>query len=241
MAEKISARGGRALLFPTIETGCILGGEERDSLLEKLKISTWVIFTSQKAVACFVEILGENMGEYLEAKYVAAVGGKTRDALNRLGVNCSLVGREGSRALGVELSSMASGKDLVFYPRAKKGREELIQLFDEQGIPCFPVDLYDTVAPTYLREELDEILSAPIDVATFTSPSTFLNFLALAGKECAERFFKHVKIAVIGKTTASSVKDAGYEVAIMPPTPDIDSMLDEIWRFFSGERDEKEV
>ena len=66
-----------------------------------------------------------------------------------------------------------------------------------------------------------------ISVATFTSASTFDNFMEIIGED-ADELLRDVAIAVIGPVTAGAVEKAGLKVEIMPETATIEAMVEEI-------------
>ncbi len=214
-----------------------MGGEEKGEFLEELEASTWVVFTSARTVSCLSDLFGPSLPSHLSKKKIAVVGNATKKKLSAFGLSSDLISSGGdSRSLGEEIVPRLRGEDRVFFPRARKGRRDLIELLEEKGVPCRAPFLYETIVPPYGRDKVEKVLETHVDYAMFTSPSTFEHFLILAGEECAERYFKHVKIAVIGMTTASAVKRLGFSPAVVPPYPDVDALLDAVWEDYASKR-----
>ena len=214
-----------------------MGGEEKGAFLKELEASTWVVFTSARAPSCLGDLFGQSLPSLLSEKKIAVVGNSTKRKLSDLGLTSDVVSKGGdSDSLGEELAPLLSGEDRVFFPRARKGKRDLIDLLEKKKIPFRAPALYETVVPHYGREKVEEVLETPVDYATFTSPSTFENFLILIGEECGERYFKHVKIAVIGMTTASAVEKFGFSPAVVPPYPDVDELLEAVWEDYGSGR-----
>lgn len=222
-------RGGIPLIFSTIETRLAVPEGEMEAFLEAFSRSTWVVFTSGKGLEFLLQVLGTNHDTPLSSKKVAVVGRKTAALLEEVGVRADCIPeREDSRFLAEALLKKLKKNDLVFFPRAKKGRKELVEILEGSGTRIVSPILYETVAPRYGRGEIEGILNSRVEYATFTSPSTFENFIELAGKESSSIFLKNVKIAVIGDTTAASVRESGYPVSVMPEYPDGERLLDAV-------------
>jgi uroporphyrinogen III methyltransferase/synthase len=229
MESLVATRGGESILFPTIETRIVLPPGQVDTFKEELFSSNWVVLTSVSGARYLMKILGENFLSHLSTRKVAAVGRKTAALIEGVGCTVHLVPDEGdSRSLAEALAEMLNADDVVFFPRAKEGRREMIDTLKERGFKYYAPVLYDTRLPEYGADEILKVLDASVEYATFTSPSTFRNFISLAGKETSSSFFKNVKIAVIGNTTAACVKKLGFAVAVKPEYPDVEELLDAI-------------
>lgn len=87
------------------------------------------------------------------------------------------------------------------------------------------------------RENVDRIkillAKNQIDVLTFTSPSTFKNFIELFSSEHITQGRRHLAIAVIGPVTAKAVKEFGFEIDIIPRESTIESLVEAITQYFS--------
>lgn len=217
------------MIFPTIETRSALPPGEVDDFKSTLLSSNWIVLTSAGSANFLKQVLGESFLPILSGMKIGAVGRKTANFLKDNGLAVHIVpGEEDSSSLGRVLVTELKEGDVVFFPRAKAGRRELIDILKEHGFPYHSPVLYETVAPGYGPGEIQAVLETPVDYATFTSPSSFKNFVSLAGKESSDSFFKNVKIAVIGNTTAACVEESGFPVAVKPDYPDVERLLDAI-------------
>jgi uroporphyrinogen-III synthase len=72
------------------------------------------------------------------------------------------------------------------------------------------VEAYQTVVPEDTAAGAKQALARKPDWITFTSSSTVINFMAVAGRESLNR----VKIASIGPITSATVRQHGLEVAV---------------------------
>lgn len=235
MADMVRSRGGTPLIFPTIETRCLIEEEMKEAFKVRLEKSTWVVLASPKAARLLPHILGESVKKHLSGKKIAAVGDSTRESIEESGLVVHLVPEQSSgMALGRALADKLGNEDIVFFPRALEGRRDIIEQIEHRGVSCDAIPLYETVMPSYEEGDVDNLLRAHIGYATFTSPSTFRNLLVILGKDSSERFFKHVKIAVIGETTASFVRERGYEVSVQPGQPRIEFLVEAIFKDQNG-------
>ncbi|MCX5717887.1 MAG: uroporphyrinogen-III C-methyltransferase [Nitrospirae bacterium] len=113
-------------------------------------------------------------------------------------------------------------------PRAEKAREVFPEKVRELGGEIDIPVTYRTVKPEMHGKRLKRFLKeGRISVATFTSASTFDNFMEIIGED-ADELLRDVAIAVIGPVTARAVEKAGLKVQIMPETATIEAMVEEI-------------
>ncbi len=237
MAGMVTARGGDPLVFPTIQTRLALPPGQVEAFRKELSRSSWVVLSSVTGAKFLMDILGESFLPLLETRKVAAVGRKTASFLEESGCRVHLVpDKEDSRSLAEALCGILGDDDRVFSPRAKEGRRDLIDILKERGFRHVTPVLYETGVPEYGADEVQRVLDAGVSYATFTSPSTFQNFISLAGKESSASFFKNVKIAVIGDTTADCVAMQGFVVSVKPDYPDVERLLDAISAHNAGVR-----
>lgn len=148
---------------------------------------THIIFTSQTAV------------EYWPGpwdKKTIAIGESTAKMLRKKGLT-PLVAQEETQEGVIELIREIKGH--FFIPRSKLARPVLTQYLQEQKIPFFAFDLYDThfqkLEPVPNLDEFDEIV--------FTSPSTVEGFLRIF-----KALPKNKKLTPIGSVTRKFLNDS---------------------------------
>ncbi|MDP2276889.1 MAG: uroporphyrinogen-III synthase, partial [Nitrospirota bacterium] len=116
----------------------------------------------------------------------------------------------------------------ILLPRAEKAREIFPEKVRELGGEIDIPVTYRAVKPEMHGKRLKRFLKeGRISVATFTSASTFDNFMEIIGAD-ADELLRDVAIAVIGPVTARAVEKAGLKVQIMPETATIEAMVEEI-------------
>ncbi|RJQ41514.1 MAG: hypothetical protein C4550_01760 [Nitrospiraceae bacterium] len=235
--EPLEDLGAEMIEFPTIEIAPPENYDELDSAINKIEAYNWIIFTSGNGVKYFLKRLMEKDKDIRDLKgiKICAIGTKTAAEIKRYGIKVDLIpeefnaeglikiiqGFEGSRVQGLK------GVRLLL-PRAEKAREIFPEKVRESGGEIDVPAAYRAVKPEMHGKRLKRFLKeGRISVATFTSASTFDNFMEIMGAD-ADELLRDVTIAVIGPVTARAVEKAGLKVEIMPETATIEAMVEDI-------------
>lgn len=241
LADAIRARGGEALVFPSIRID-----EPEDP--ERLRLAAawlpeydWVVFTSINGVHRFWAALEEVGGgtHSFSGIRVAAVGPVTAAALERRGIATDLIPRQyvGEALLrairdrgGLEDGSAVGVR--VLLPVARDARTILERGLREAGAQVDRVEAYRTVPDLEGGRELrGELAAGVVDAITFTSPSTVKSFVAAVGREVAD-----AAVAVIGPITAAAARQEGLVVAVEAQVYTVDGLLAALSEHFARER-----
>ena len=204
-------------------------------VLARLHEFSWMIFTSQNAVAVFWDALrasGRDARAFAGAK-IAAVGPATADALLERGLAVDLSPqRFVAEGLLDELRSRKDVRDArVLYAAAEGAREVLQEGLDELGAKVERLTLYRSVADGEGASELRErLLSGDADLVTFTSASSVKAFVAAVGADAATKALA----ASIGPITTDAAQEAGLDVVIEASRSTIDGLVDAIIEHFAG-------
>ena len=249
--ESLEELGAEIIEFRTIEIVPPEDWAELDNSIDKIESYNWLILTSANGVKFLFRRLFEKEKDIRDLKgiKICAVGTKTAEAINKLGIKVDLVPEE-FNAEGLisaivqkcksakerndktsELPSFRASelKGLKFLlPRAEVAREVLPEMIKELGGEIDVVTAYRAVKPETHGKRLKRFLKeGKITIATFTSAATFNNFIEIAGED-AEDLLKDVAITVIGPVTAKAIEKAGLKVSIMPKEATIEAMVNEI-------------
>ena len=227
-ADLLEENGAQVVQCPTIkihpvdvDTAYVRSTHEYD----------WIIFTSINAVEIFYERLREN-GKDARAFggcKICAVGPKTVDALNRIGINPDFVpSHSGGSVIAAEIEDV-NGKKILL-PRAKIATDDLPNGLRERGALVDDVPLYDTVKVSEGSHETIEadLLNGRIDVVTFTSSSTVTNFLEMFPARTPTVLLANVKVAVIGPTTQKTAVEYGVRVDVVAKDASVESLVEAI-------------
>lgn len=226
--EILEILGAEILEFSTIEIVPPEDLEQLDQTIEQIAAYNWLVFTSATAVKYFFARYRELKKDVRNLKgiKICCIGPATASEIEKLGINVDLVPDEFNAEGLVELFPKVEGVRFLL-PRAETAREIFPKKIRELGgIIDVPV-AYRTVKPSApgrfkrLKRFLEE---GRITVATFTSASTFHNFVELMGDNM-ERHFKDVTIAAIGPVTAAAIEKTGLKVHIMPEKATVESMV----------------
>ena len=239
LIRDIEDRGGRALLFPTIQIVPPESWLACDRALDTLDRYDGYVFTSANAVTRFLGRAadrGIDLGP-IRARPVWALGEKTAatlaaqalvtEALPEAFTGTALARRIGQRG-------MAPGRLLV--PQGELASGELSRQLRASGWTVDTVIVYRTVSPSvHEAEEIrTQLTRGHVDVVTFFSPSAARNFAVLVGEGSLVSVLSRVVVAVIGPTTGNAVRALGVEPAVVPERSTARGLLEAIEQHFAG-------
>jgi uroporphyrinogen III methyltransferase/synthase len=253
--EPLEDLGAEMIEFPAIEIAPPKNYDELDSTINKIEEYNWIIFTSGNGVKYFFKRLLEKDKDIRDLKgiRICAIGTKTAAEIQRYGIKVDLMpdefNAEGLISAVVQKSRSAKAtskltnlsasalKGMKFLlPRAEKAREIFPEKVKELGGEIDVPAAYRAVKPEMHGKRLKRFLKeGRISVATFTSASTFDNFIEIMGAD-ADELLRDVAIAVIGPVTARAVEKAGLKVQIMPETATIEAMVEAIIKWAAKRR-----
>lgn len=219
--NQLTQLGATAIAFPTIKHIPLLAAIET---LERYDFSQldWLLLTSRQAVLYVAPFLSQ----LPPSVQIAVSGSQTAAVLRRFGqepaiIPDSFIGESLVAAIGD-----IRGKHILF-PRAKQGRQEIIDQLFARGGMVKEIPLYDTVSAL---PDLDafNLLAQGVDCITFTSPTTVRYFVELT-KE------KHISatIACIGTVTAAEATKQGFVVDIIPETFTVNGLITAIVQYYA--------
>ena len=227
-AGLLEANGAAVIQFPTIQIQPLAGVD-----IPPPDAYDWIIFTSVNAVDIFYERLRENGKDAraFSGSRICAVGAKTVDALNRIGIHPDFVP---SHARGSAIASEmedVNGKKILL-PRAKIATADLPDGLREKGAHVNDVPLYDTLKVTgddTRRDDIEaDLLNGRIDFVTFTSSSTVTNFLEMFPAHAPTALLANVKVAVIGPTTQQTALARDIRVDVVAKAASVENLVDAI-------------
>lgn len=228
--------GAELFVFPTIAFFPPEDFSELDTAIDKIENYQFLVFPSPRAVSFFFDrflILGKDIRN-LKGIKICAIGKETSKSLKQYGINADIVPDEYNSEAMInrfkeELSKFSLKEGLhVLYPRSNISLKNFIDEMKSAGINVDAPVTYRTVKPTEHGKRLARFLrEGRITIATFTSPSSFLNLLDIL-RDDAREMLRDVTIAALGKTTAKAIEEAGYTVNIIPKKSTIKDMVEAI-------------
>jgi uroporphyrinogen III methyltransferase/synthase len=238
LARRLSEFGAEVIEFPTIAIEPPRQYAPMDRAIEQLQAYDWLFFTSVNGVQSFfsrLRQLGKN-SQALEHLKVVAIGPETAGRLEDEGVHAHLVPAKYQAEGIIEGLNPAEIRGRrILIPRAAKARELLPETLRQWGASVDVVEAYQTVLPQNHNVGLNELLQQDqIDVITFTSSSTVVNFIRLFEGEDLLRILKGVVIGCIGPITAQTAIDSGLRVDIISSEFTIPGLVDAVVTYYGS-------
>jgi uroporphyrinogen-III synthase len=225
----------KIIYFPTIKIIPIIDSTELNNIRNNLDAFDFLIFTSINSAEIFNKFVLKNNLDLSKIK-IAVIGKSTFEFCEALGINVNIIPDEFSaKGLLGKLSMLnMSGKNILV-PCSSLSRDELRIGLTELGANVNSVPIYDVVKNYVeeLEEEINNIKKRKPDVFLFTSPSSFENFLSLAGVEQLSSYFEGSTIAAIGATTENAIRVFNLTVNIVPQIFTIEGASEAIIRYFN--------
>lgn len=237
LAHRLSELGAEVIEFPTIAIEPPLDYAPMDRAIEQLHDYHWLFFTSVNGVQSFfnrLRRLGKD-SQAIENLKVVAIGPETAGRLEGEGVHAYLVPAK-YQAEGIleGLNPAEICGRRILIPRAAEAREILPETLRQWGASVNVVQAYKTVLPQEHQLGLQELSNEKIDVITFTSSSTVVNFLRLLDAEDPVRILDGVIIGCIGPITAQTAIDSGLRVDIVSREFTIPGLVDAIVKYYEA-------
>jgi len=237
LSNLLEENGAEVIEFPTIKIVPPRSFDDLDKAVDNLSRYDWAVFTSVNGVKSFLERLKEKGKDIRELKGVriAAIGPATADEMKRLGIIVDLIPDEYRAEALVDFFAKEGAVGLkILVPRAAFAREILPDKLREMGADVDVVAAYETVKPDENAEEIKEMLKqGEIDLITFTSSSTVINFVNMFEKDSVKEILKGVTIASIGPITAKKAEEFSLTSHIVPEKFTIESLVHSVVKYFS--------
>ena len=241
LAREIRAVGAEPVLHPMIELVAQDAADEVraiDEALAEWAATDALVLSSSNAVDF---LAGALVARGLETRafegQVLCVGQKTAEAAVGAGLPVHRVasGRNDAEGLLSEFLAHLEPAGLrVLIPRSDIGRTVIADGLRAAGADVRSIPFYVNRRPEIDVDGLRAALcEGTLDVLTFTSPSTvdhFVEVLDAASREAAGR----AVIAAVGRTTAAALDRHGLPASVVPPRPDVRSLVKSIVDHVAG-------
>jgi uroporphyrinogen III methyltransferase/synthase len=237
-ADLLHAQGARVIHFPTIKIVPPDDFSDLDQAITRLSHYQWIIFTSANGVSFFLRRLKELGRDIRDLKdiRICTIGPATAATIEKLGIRVDLVPEEFISEGVVKAFQEFNIKDnRILLPRAEKARDVIPEGLTKLGAKVDVVTAYRTVNSGKDKLELETLMNkGKVDVITFTSPSTVINFMEIMGLEYV--IPPQIKIACIGPVTETAVKKAGLPVDIIQERYTIPGLVETLAEYYSNEQ-----
>ncbi|MGH2532706.1 MAG: hydroxymethylbilane synthase [Thermomicrobiales bacterium] len=236
LAMLVAERGGEPVVVPTIR---IVGPSEPEALVEAVgRLDQgefdWVVFTSGNAVDHVLTWLDRDSAPISDHTKVAAVGSATATRLEAKGIDVALVPDPftGEALVTAMIAAGVQGSAALF-PHGDLASDTVPSGLAQAGARVETVEAYRTEPVTGLESDvLADLLTRPVDVAIFLSPSSVRNLVSLLAESL--EVLDDAIIACIGPVTARAARDLELTVHIEPDQSTIPEMVAAIERYLAG-------
>jgi len=239
-ADSLEQAGARVILFPTIEIGIPKGLNAIDKALESTNEYDYIVFTSANGVKAFISHLRRLKKDIrcLNGTVIAALGEITAQVLREHLLFPKIVPATfTSRNLASEFKrEKLTGKRVLLF-RSQIANDILPRQLQRMGAQVKEVSGYTIRKPRVSTQQVKGLLKkGEIDLITFTSPSTFSNFVSLMGGESVKQLLKGTRLAAIGPVTKKEISKHGMRVAITAASHTVPHLVEDIIAYYKSKR-----
>jgi uroporphyrinogen III methyltransferase/synthase len=241
LLDELQKLGAAIVSLPSIEVGDPESYEALDRAIDNIGTFDWLVFTSANGVRYFHARLKKakpDAIEHVNRLVVCAIGAATARAAEEAGLIVSVTPQD-SQAEGLlrSIIDYAGNEQALrglrfLLPRSNIARATLIERLSRLGAAVHSVEAYRTVLPQHDLDTIVGTLAEPIDVVTFTSPSTVQNLVALVGADRFSNAFGSALAACIGPVTAQAASQAGLTNVVYPEERTAQALVSEIVKWF---------
>jgi uroporphyrinogen III methyltransferase / synthase len=228
-AAALRRLGADAIEFPTIETVPPRSYAALDRAIKRIDSFDWIVFTSANGVESFVQRLkarGRDIRELGRAS-IAAIGPATASRVADYALRVTAVPDEyRAEQIVAAIGARKIRGQRFLIPRAEVAREALPKILRDKGAKEVVVaPAYRTIKPKGAPVERmrEWLASGAIDLVTFTSSSTVINFCEMLGISG-----KGIRAAAIGPITAETAREREFEVVVKPRRYTIEALTESI-------------
>lgn len=245
LVARLEELGADCFEFATIALEPPKSWEIFDQAIEVINQYDWLLFTSINAIQFFFSRLFE-LGmdaRVLNSLKIGVVGSATEQELMKYGLKADLLpkGEFTGKSLAKTLVKQGVQGKKIFLPRAAKANEALPRILTEAGAEVSIAPVYRNIRPQGREEELrKEFIENNINMITFTSSSTFTNFIYMLNPENDEelnQLLQGVHTASIGPITSETIREKGLSIDVQPEKYTIKALVESIVAFYAPEKD----
>src|SRR5436309_3371163 len=211
--------GAAVVEIPTIAIRSLPRDDRVREAIANLSRTALVIFASANAVNIFFQMLNTSGADAraLHGSKLCAIGQETAESMATHGLRPELVTSEyTAEGLANALEGWEMQGMRVLVPRAEIARDALPSLLANRGAEVEILPVYRAVCPADAAPALLRLFDGEgVDVITFTSSSTVVNFVRAFPEDRLPAILGDAEIACMGPVTADTARKLGLDVAIV--------------------------
>lgn len=217
------------ILYPCIATAPPEDTSQLDHQLRHLASYDWLLFTSANTVhALNARFQALNLQPDWSKIKIGVVGSKTESVFRDIFGHCADFTPETftGEALAQTLPIQAGAK--VLLPQSELADDTVVDTLAARGADVTSLVAYRTVIGEGGDDVPQMLLDNEIDIVTFTSPSSVINFVERI--KPLQAF--DIPALCIGPTTAHAATEIGFTKCLVPNDYTLDGMLDKLLSYF---------
>ncbi|MDI6604279.1 MAG: uroporphyrinogen-III C-methyltransferase [Thermoanaerobacteraceae bacterium] len=225
MSKLLRNYGAEVVLCPSIKITLL--SDNIKKLLDHIGEYDYIVFTSVNGVLAFTKAVYEKKFDLrkLNKIKIAAIGSKTAEALNKNFLYPDIIPEEyTSKALAEKMKDSVKDRKIALLTSDIGGEVLIGALKDFAHIE--KVVAYKNEPNFEIKDKLIKELDKGIDIALFTSPSTFNYMHKIIEDKIG--ILKNFTIAAIGPVTKRAIEDKGFKVSIMPQEYTMNKLIESI-------------
>jgi uroporphyrinogen III methyltransferase/synthase len=217
--RELADLGASVVEVPTIAIRPLPTDDRVKEAIANLGRTALVIFASANAVDIFFQMLNASGADAraLHASKLCAIGQETAESMATHGLRPELVTSEyTAEGLAKALEGWDMDGMRVLVPRAEVARDALPSLLAKRGADVHILPVYQAACPPEAGPALMKLFSAEgVDVVTFTSSSTVVNFVRAFPEDKLPAVLGDAMVACMGPVTADTARKLGLNVEII--------------------------
>jgi uroporphyrinogen III methyltransferase / synthase len=211
--------GAWVIDIPTIEVRPVRVDAQVRDAISRLDETQLVVFASANSVDIFFDMLFElhRDARALRNCRLCAIGPETARTLEAHGLRPELVsGEYTAEGLAETLGNLDLTNARILVPRARQNRDSLPAILAKRGAAVEILPVYELACPAGAVQLLQKLFARePVDVVTFTSSATVVNFAGAFDTEELGTLLESTKVACMGPATADTARRLGMRVDII--------------------------
>ncbi len=232
--DRLENYGAEIIEFPTVKIEVVKNFEKFDKIIATKNFNN-IIFTSTYGVEFFFLRyfqLGYDIRELKDIKFWA-IGKVTANLISQKGIKVEALPKKYDSRNLIKLFPETLRGETFLIPRTNIPNKFITDELKKRGAKVIDVPIYQTkLPPTTDKNALRVIKDGNADLIIFASSSSVRNFLKKTKNFSTEKFFKNVKVAVIGPQTKKTAEENNIKVSIMADEYSVDGLIEKILSYY---------
>jgi len=238
LTKQLRNLGAEVVELPTIHITPVEDFTELHDAIHHIKNYNWIIFTSTNSVDIFFKQLFALKKDvrHLHGVKIAVIGGETAKQVNAYGITPDVMPTQFTSEGTIEsLKQLQSSyKDVSFLiPGSNIARDYIPVELQKMGASVRSISIYNNNLPDYSSDFISDIFATPVDLVTFTSSSTVLNFIEILQQSQRMDLIGCIVGASIGPVTSATANEHNVAIVCESAPHTIDALVQTILQFFN--------